>query len=504
MAKKEKLSLEEMLEQALVKDEDKPYEVPGNWVWTRLEQINVRESKNLNPKSNLHEKFELYSVPNYDGDYPEILFGEEIGSTKQIVKKYDVLLCKINPRINRVWIVSEHTEFINIASSEWIVVTTDKFNSKYVMWCLRSKYFRELMVSNVSGVGGSLTRSRPKEVCNYPIPLPPLPEQQRIVTLIESLFEKLDRAKELAQNALDSFENRKSAILHKAFSGELTRKWREENSLTPVKSILKDIEEERYNLQKKHSINKSFSYKKSVQVEIQGRTKGIEKLFELPNTWDWVSLGQVTWSVSDGPHFSPNYVDKEVGVPIISARNIKYKNIDFNDAKYVSNEDYQEFIKRGKPEMGDILLTKGGTTGISTTVDADEEFCIWVHVALLKIIKKYASPEYIRDVLASTILYRQSQEQTHGVGNQDLGLTRMIYMALPLPPLAEQQEIVRILDHLLENEQKAKELCNVIEKIDHIKKSILAKAFRGELGTNHPEEESALELLKEVLQEKAK
>ena len=499
--KKEKMSLEEMLELALVKGEDRPYEVPGNWVWTKLEYINNFTGKSVDPSKDKDKIFELYSVPSCDNNFPEIICGNEIGSTKQKVSKGDVLLCKINPRINRVWMVSQHTEHELIASSEWIVISNNILNSQYLMWCLKSKYFREYLLSNVSGVGGSLMRAQPKFVKEYPIPLPPITEQKRIVDIIESLFEKLDTAKELAQNALDSFENRKAAILHKAFTGELTAKWREANHLIPVKSILKDIEEERYNLQKNHSANKSFSYKKSIQIEMQGRTKGIDKLFELPNTWDWVSLGQVTWNVSDGPHFSPNYVDKEVGVPIISARNVKYKNIDFSDAKYVSNEDYKEFIKRGKPEISDILLTKGGTTGIPTTVDTDREFCIWVHIALLKIIKKYASSEYIRDVLASTILYRQSQEQTHGVGNQDLGLTRMIYMALPLPPLDEQKEIVRILDNLLENEQQAKDLCDVIEKIDLMKKAILARAFRGELGTNDSEEESAIEILKEVLKE---
>jgi len=62
-------------------------------------------------------------------------------------------------------------------------------------------------------------------------PLPPLAEQQRIVDCIESLFEKLDQAKGLIQEALDSFESRKAAILHKAFTGELTKKWREENGV---------------------------------------------------------------------------------------------------------------------------------------------------------------------------------------------------------------------------------------------------------------------------------
>ena len=70
-------------------------------------------------------------------------------------------------------------------------------------------------------------RAQPKFVQGYPVPLPPLVEQQRIVDRIESLFSKLDGAKEKAQNVVDGFETRKAAILHKAFIGELTAKWRE-------------------------------------------------------------------------------------------------------------------------------------------------------------------------------------------------------------------------------------------------------------------------------------
>ncbi len=87
------------------------------------------------------------------------------------------------------------------------------------------------MLSNVSGVGGSLMRAQPKFVQGYPVPVPPLAEQQRIVDRIESLFAKLDEAKEKAQTVVDSFENRKASILHKAFTGELTAKWREEHGV---------------------------------------------------------------------------------------------------------------------------------------------------------------------------------------------------------------------------------------------------------------------------------
>lgn len=88
------------------------------------------------------------------------------------------------------------------------------------------------------------------------------------------------------------------------------------------------------------------------------------------------------------------------------------------------------------------------------------------------------------------------------VGQANISITQSRNLEILIPSIQEQKEIVRILDNLLENEQKAKELCDVIDKIDHMKKTILARAFRGELSTNNPDEENALELLKEVLKEK--
>ncbi|WP_277228348.1 restriction endonuclease subunit S, partial [Phascolarctobacterium succinatutens] len=230
--KKTALTIEERLQQALVPAEEQPYEVPENWVWVRLGEVNKYVSKSVNPISEPDKIFELYSVPSMADDYPEIIAGSDIGSSKQSVCKEDVLLCKINPRINRVWKVSQFTDNELIASSEWIIIRNNHINANYLMYCFQSKYFREFMLSNVSGVGGSLMRAQPKYVQTYPIPLPPLSEQQRIVERIEELLAKLDEAKERLQEVADSFAVRKAAILHKAFTGELTKQWRLENGVS--------------------------------------------------------------------------------------------------------------------------------------------------------------------------------------------------------------------------------------------------------------------------------
>lgn len=220
MRKKQK-TMGELLEEALVPEEEQPYEVPGNWVWVKLKTINKDKKRNIDPKSFKDETFELYSVPSFPEGSPEFIKGDEIGSSKQLVNKDEILLCKINPRINRVWkVLNNHGKFRQLASTEWIVISENKaIYSEYLLYLLKSPYFRKLITSNVSGVGGSLTRARPKEVETYPIAVPPIKEQKRIADKVERLLSKIDEAKRLIEEAKETFELRRAAILDKAFRG---------------------------------------------------------------------------------------------------------------------------------------------------------------------------------------------------------------------------------------------------------------------------------------------
>ena len=118
--------------------------------------------------------------------------------------------------------------------------------------------------------------------------------------------------------------------------------------------------------------------------------------FDLPKGWVWVRLGEVIISAKDDPHFSPKYSEK--GIPFISTRNISVSGIDFTTAKYISEEFHLEISKKCKPEKGDILYTKGGTTGIAVVNQTDIEFNVWVHVAVLK-QSQMMYPFYIQHVL---------------------------------------------------------------------------------------------------------
>ena len=417
--------------------EEQPYPLPEGWKWVRLGDYNYYVSETINPALFKENTFELYSVPSSSFNYPEILLGKEIGSSKQSVEPGDVLLCKINPRINRVWQVSGYTNNKLIASSEWIIFRNKNILSSYIMYCMKSEYFREYMLSNISGVGGSLMRAQPKYVRRYPIPLPPIDEQQRIVDRIESLFAKLDEAREKAEAVRDGFESRKAAILHKAFTGELTAKWRNE------KGIDKRTWKER-----------DFSYViKKIEA---GKNIRCEERPPQKNEIGIVKVSAVTWGF-------------------------------FNENESKTCNDISLYNKSIQIKTGDFLFSRANTIQLvgNCVIVRDVNKKIMLSDKILRLtINDNVYNKYILYFSMST-MYR-NQIVNLASGNQDgmrnISQKNLLKIRIMLPMKEEQQEIVRILDTLFEKERQVKEAAeDVLERIDLMKKAILAKAFRGEL-----------------------
>ncbi|MDN3701029.1 restriction endonuclease subunit S [Vibrio artabrorum] len=161
---------------------------------------------------------------------------------------------------------------------------------------------------------------------------------------------------------------------------------------------------------------------------------------------------------------------------------------------------HEELSVRCKPEFNDVLLTKGGTTGVSCVNKHTHEFNVWVHVAVLRVTsEEIIMPEYLSLFFNSPIGYAQSQNYTHGVANRDLGLKRMVKICLGLPSLSEQKEIVRLVDQYFAFAETIEaQVKKAQAKVDNLTQSILAKAFRGELVPQDPNDESADKLLERI------
>ena len=244
------------------------------------------------------------------------------------------------------------------------------------------------------------------------IPLAPLPIQRAIVSKIEALFSDLDNGIANFKKAQAQLKIYRQAVLKKAFEGELTKEWREgfvktdgrpsqpTSQLPTAEELLQQIKEERQN----HYNQQIEDWKKAVKEwEKNGKVgkkpskptqpkelpalieEEVNELPKLPKSMVWSQLGNVVWSVKDGPHFSPEY--SKTGIPFISGGNIRPEKIDFEKVKYISEELHQELSRRCKPEIDDILYTKGGTTGIARVNTYKFDFNVWVHVAVLRPIQ---------------------------------------------------------------------------------------------------------------------
>jgi type I restriction enzyme S subunit len=176
-------------------------------------------------------------------------------------------------------------------------------------------------------------------------------------------------------------------------------------------------------------------------------------------------------------------VAADQGVPFLSARNVRLDGFDLSTVKHVSRADHEEFCKRIRPEKGDIIYTKGGTTGIAKVNNLDIEFSVWVHLAVLRIEKERLYPRYVELALNSPHCYVQSQQYTQGTSNFDLGLTRMIKITIPLPPLAEQHRIVAKVDALMALcDQLEASLTSATTTRSRLLEALLHEALGGETG----------------------
>ncbi|HIX84585.1 MAG TPA: restriction endonuclease subunit S [Candidatus Megamonas gallistercoris] len=435
---KKQLTIEEKLQNALVPKEEQPYKIPNNWCWTYLTKgmaecwdkyrkpINATErNKRLGNIPYYGATGQVGWIDDYLTDEHLVLIGEDGAPFLDLLKNKAYIIK------GKSW-VNNHA---HILKSFY-----DEVGNKYLC--------NYLNVFNYKGYINGTTRLKltQKNLDIIPIPLPPINEQQRIVNIIESLFIKLDRAKELIENTLVQFEQNKMAILHKAFTGELTAKWRKENNLTL-------------------------------------------------DSWENICLGKGLF---------PMKTRKPSG------KTFRYIDIDAIDNK-------KQIVKEPK-----VILTEKAPSRASRAVENDDVLFSMVRPYLKNIA---LIDEKLSDCIASTgfyvckckpnlnakfLYYLLCFDKTidylmqfmKGDNSPSIRKDDLLDMEIKLPTIEEQQEIVNIIDRIFIKYDKIKDLQAQIDKIELLKKSILAKAFRGELGTNDPNEESAEVLLRKILAEK--
>ena len=434
------LSPEEKLQQALVPVKEQPYPIPENWCWVKfsniMELISGRDVALADCNSEGLGIPYILGASNIENN--TFTIERWIEAPQVISKKGDILL-SVKGTIGKLYIQQE--EKVNISRQIMAIRPTQILKNKLAY------LFLQLVCDELRATGNGLIPGISRaDILDKTFPFMPLPEQQRIVDHIESLFAKLDEAKEKVQAVVDSFELRKSAILHKAFTGELTERWRKEHGV------------------------------------------GLES---------WINtIFKSILDVRDGTHDSPEYVD--VGYALVTSKNLKDGKITDKNLKYISQDDYNKISARSKVDIGDILFAMIGTIGNPVVIKDKPNYAI-KNVALFKNIKK-VNPYFVKYYLETKEVRDKMDRDAKGSTQRFVSLEYLRNFPIPIPTEAEQIELVERVDNLLEKEQQAKEAAeSVLTQINTMKKAILARAFRGELGTNDLTEESAVELIKASL-----
>lgn len=445
--KKEKvLTPEEMLQQALVPAEEQPYKVPENWCWVKLgnaSEIIMGQSPEGSATTDDPSYMPLIGGAADMGElYPKATRYTTV-STK-IGKKDDVILC-IRATLGRpIYSDGEYCLGRGVAA-----VRSEILIKEYLRYGLIS--FEQYLYDRATGTTFAQVSSATLQ--KMPFPIPPLAEQHRIVSRIESLFAKLDEAKEKAQAVVDGFDDRKAAILTKGILGDLTDTWRQNN--------------------------------------------GLDR-----NKWRTVNLSEVCQlqtGIMKGKHFQT----ETIMMPYLRVANVQDGFLNLQEIKIIEVEksNFQRYLLQD----GDVLFTEGGDydkLGRGTVWHCEIPDCLHQnHVFVVRPVKDILISEYLSYQAGSQYgkrYFLSCSKQTTNLAS--INSTQLKQFPTLIPSLAEQKEIVYVIDRYINKEQRAKEAAEqIISQIDIMKKSILARAFRGELGTNDPSDKSAEELLKQIL-----
>lgn len=431
MAKAKSKSKKVTLEEELVPVEEQSYEIPENWCWTYL-LTGFAECKDGNRKPiNSSERAEREGdipyygatgqvgwIDDYLTDEQLVLLGEDGAPFLELLKDKAYLI------EGKAW-VNNHAHIIKSHYGE--------VGNKYILHYLN--------VFNFHGYVNGTTRLKLTQASmrTIPVPLPPLAEQKRIVEQIESLFSKLDEAKEKAQEVIDGYEARNAAVYNDAFSGRLTGQWR-----------------------KDHDKENKWQIKRFDEVA-DIRSNLVEPAEYL-----------------EYPHIAPDNIEKRTGI-LLDYHTIAQDGVKSGKHRFYAG---QILYSKIRPYLSKVVMVDfdGLCSADMYPIEAKENTKYLLYYMLSDMFLEQASSAGSRSVLPKINQKELSEIKVRITSDE------------------EQEEVVRILDYILPMMQQVRDKAiQVVDNIDTMKKSILVKAYRGELGTNIKTEKSAIELLKSIL-----
>lgn len=437
-------------------------EVPEGWAFVSLDDVISPSKEKIEPLNNPDLKY--VGLEHIESNKCRIIgngLAGDVKSTKTVFHRGDLLYGKLRPYLNKVCV----PDFEGVCSTDILVFNKNPYlDNHYLMWLLSTPDFVDYANNNSSGV--QLPRINFQKLSKYPVPLPPLAEQHRIVAAIEALFARLDAANARLEHVSGILKRFRQAVLAAACDGRLTEDWRAENpDVEPAKDLINAIKNE--------VIGKKIPQKRSLSFKLK------DKPFDIPKSWEWTPISGLCISITDGNHQAPEKSDE--GIPFVVISNISSGKLNLSKTMYVPVDYYNNITDNRKPKQNDILFSVTGSYGIPILIKEDKEFCFQRHIALIRVHSKI-SANYIYYVLKSQLVYNQATKVATGIAQLTVPLSGLRTIKIPTPPLPEQHEIVRRVDALFALADRIEaRVAAARERTETMRQSILAQAFSGRL-----------------------
>jgi type I restriction enzyme S subunit len=429
-----------------ITDEEKPFDIPDSWEWVRLGDV-----VQINPRNRVADDLDVSFIPMpliFDG-YRNLHTSDkrkwkEVKSGFTHFQENDVAIAKITPCFeNRKSVVFCNLfNGIGAGTTELHILRpyANTIMQKYLLWLVKTQHFINSGTATYTGTAGQ-QRIGKEFVADYIFPLPPITEQQRIVTKIEEIMPLIDQydkfETELSKLETDFPNNLKKSILQYAVQGKLVKQYKDDE---PASVLLEKIKTKKEQLIKEKKIKSEKPFSEITDEEIP---------YELPNGWEWVRLGELCKVVDYGS--STKASTENIGVPILRMNNIIKGKVDFTNLKYV-NVDIVDLPKLFL-EDGDLIFNRTnsyelvGKTGLFT--EQKEQYTFASYLIRCTLIN--CDPVYINYYMNSNI-YRKTQIEPQIIqqnGQANFNGTKLKGTLVPIPPLAEQQRIVAKVDELM-------------------------------------------------------
>lgn len=404
-------------------------ELPKGWEWVRLGDVAKKISKKVLPKEYPNANFIGMDCIEPHTLKPKFVYKfNEFKSSGNYFEIGQVLYGRMRPYLNKVY----RTEYEGACSGEFIVLLCDKnLDPDLLKYILHSKEFVSYATHKTSG---DRPRISYEDIEDYPIFLPPLTEQQAIVSKIEELLSDLENGIQQLQTAQQQLKTYRQSLLKWAFEGKLTNKNVKEG--------------------------------------------------ELPEGWKWVKLGDNIQQPKYGTSKKCDY--SYSGKAVLRIPNISNGHIDNSDLKYAVFDKKE--IETYNIQEGDLLTIRSNGSidlvGKSALIQKKDEDCLFAgYLIRLRPLFDKINSKYLLYCLSSINLRNQIElkaKSTSGVNN--INSEELKSLMIPLSPIAEQQLIVQELESKLTVCDKLEETINQsLEEAETLRQSILKKAFEGKL-----------------------